>query len=99
MDGKVLSDDLVENFNRTRTPRSADNTVTWVTLVRGTFERPSVKVDKLDITSEPSSTSVFYESQILKNIPSHPLVVSFTTAKSIPITFSLRVAFQDLPSV
>ena len=55
MDGKVLSEDLVVNYNHTRTRRSEDNTVTWVTSVLDMFVRPSDKVVKLDTTKELST--------------------------------------------
>ena len=52
----MSSEDLVVNYNRTRTRRSEDNMVTWVTLEQDMFERPLGKVAKLDIIRELSTT-------------------------------------------
>ena len=52
MDGKVLSEDLVVNYNHTRTPRSEDNMVTWVTSVQDMSVRLSDKVAKQDIIKD-----------------------------------------------
>ena len=47
MGGKVLSEDLVENYNLIKTQRKFVNMETWVTLVLVTCVKLSVKAVKL----------------------------------------------------